>query len=121
MKKIMKHIKSAILVLLWNLPLLWILLTYTFAYIKLIFIQSTEFKIAATYQETQTAISITIWLYQHFWIFLVFAIASNSIYLFLPRKKPFSYFRWAIFIIMLMLSLRYGGLLLHFSGRLLTL
>src|SRR6266404_417947 len=74
-------------VLGWNIPLALALLGYFVAHVKLLFLQESGLTIALWNEKTERAVDLTIWTHDHLWVFLVFAIVLNSVFLIRPRRK----------------------------------
>ena len=88
-------------VLGWNVPLALALFGYFLACQKLLFLQETGLTIALWNEKTERAIGATCWTHDHLWIFLVFALVLNVVFLVRPRQKLWTYTRYGIFFFLL--------------------
>ena len=96
-------------ILLWNFPLFIAWSGYFMAFIKLsLFVDAKEFDLQPmprSGEEFERAVKITLWIYNHIWIFIVYAALINICFFAIPKKKRFKIVRIAICLMFYIFSI----------------
>ena len=105
-------------IFLWNSPLIGAGLCYFDAISKLMIMGYTNSVFALWNARTQQAIRVTVWIRHNLWVFFVYGLLINLLYLVIPRRKSMILLRAIACILLWIPALWYGDFGFYLSNKL---